>query len=471
MDGDADLVARVRCGDRQSFDDLYDRYADDVFSMCLLILGDPAVARAAAGTAFALVARTRMHPLTDPSRLRSWLLELARGSALAWSGSPQARSVPVPHGVSAEDMLTGAVVPAPASLRVGLARTFDRAAVAAAEARAIAGRPARPASATVTTARPLATTRVPGDADAGNAGTGDMGTPAAPAKVDLTKAGSAKTGVGALTFTVNLAKKTKTTTRTNPTEAAVTALPVKRADADAATVVGAAASPASLRPPGNPRPLVAPLTSADDPATVPTGHHDRFARPAIAVAASLVLAVAGITTAVNWPGDAGVTTDGLPGVVVASVPAPSATGPGPAGTLPSPRVVPTVAGEFTSRPVGDGNRQDLHGSLAAPAGQPAMLDPVVPVRTLAPAPPRPGVSATAPPATATGPTTRPPTSRTSAPGTGSTTNPPPTTNPPTTQAPAPTTGTAPPTGATKTSTAPPPIVGPIVIPVRLNVTA
>ncbi|OHV68183.1 hypothetical protein [Pseudofrankia sp. BMG5.36] len=136
MDGDADLVARVRRGDRQAFDDLYDRYADDVFSMCVVVLGDPTVARAAAGTAFALVARTRMNPLSEPARLRSWLLELARGSALAWSGSPQARSAPVPHGISAEDMIDGAVVPAPASLRAGLARTFDRAASAAAHERA-----------------------------------------------------------------------------------------------------------------------------------------------------------------------------------------------------------------------------------------------------------------------------------------------------------------------------------------------
>jgi DNA-directed RNA polymerase specialized sigma24 family protein len=136
MGGDADLVARVRRGDRQAFDDLYDRYADDVFSMCLVVLGDPTVARAAAGTAFALVARTRMNPLSEPSRLRSWLLELARGSALAWSGSPQARSVPVPHGVSAEEMIEGAVVPAPASLHAGLARTFDRAATTAAHERA-----------------------------------------------------------------------------------------------------------------------------------------------------------------------------------------------------------------------------------------------------------------------------------------------------------------------------------------------
>jgi hypothetical protein len=114
--------------------------------MCLLVLGDPAVAKAAAGTAFALVARTRAAPLSDPDRLRPWLLELARGSALAWSGSPQARSVPVPHGVSAESMLDGAVVAAPASLRVGLARTFDRAARAAAEARAANGRLATSAS-------------------------------------------------------------------------------------------------------------------------------------------------------------------------------------------------------------------------------------------------------------------------------------------------------------------------------------
>jgi DNA-directed RNA polymerase specialized sigma24 family protein len=468
MDGDANLVARVRYGDRRSFDDLYDRYADDVFSMCLLILGDPAVARAAAGTAFALVARTRMHPLSDPSRLRPWLLELARGSALAWSGSPQARSVPVPHGVSAENMLDGAVVPAPASLRVGLARTFDRAAVAAAEARAIAGRPAR-------------------SAIAANTAAGDAGTPAAPAKVDLTKAGAVKTA-DAAAATVNLTKNStvnltkKAATRTNSAEATVTALPARRAVADAPTADGGipAAEPTGTHA-DDTHTLVVPLVSAGDAAVAPTGQRDWLARPAIAVAASLVLAVAGITAAVNWPSNARVTADGYPEVAVASVPAPLATGPGRAGTLPPPRVVPTVAGEFTSRPaIDEGTGRGVHHGLAAPAGQPAMLDPIVPVQTVAPAPPRPAVSATAPPTTGTRTTTRPPTSRTTGPGTGSTTNPPPTTatttNPPPTTAPptapAPT-PTAPTTSATKTSTTPttsPPVVGPIVLPV-LNITA
>ncbi|WP_261560137.1 RNA polymerase subunit sigma-24, partial [Frankia tisae] len=163
MDDDADLAARVRRGDRQAFDDLYDLYADDVFSMCLLILGDPTVARAAAGTAFALVARTRLNPLSDPARLRSWLLELARGSALAWSGSPQARSIPVPHGVSPEELLVGAVVPAPASLRVGLARTFDRAA-AVAEAAAASRRAAMPAAPVVPApAQPISLVKAPAE--------------------------------------------------------------------------------------------------------------------------------------------------------------------------------------------------------------------------------------------------------------------------------------------------------------------
>ncbi|WP_207386634.1 RNA polymerase sigma factor [Protofrankia symbiont of Coriaria ruscifolia] len=144
---DADIVMRIRHGQREAFDDLYDRYADDVFSVCLLILGEPTVAHAAAGTAFALVARSRLSPLSDPTRLHSWLLELARGSSLAWSGSPQVQAAPVPHGVTPQEMLAATpMVAAPTTLREGLSRTFDRAAAtaAAATARNGASGPGRP---------------------------------------------------------------------------------------------------------------------------------------------------------------------------------------------------------------------------------------------------------------------------------------------------------------------------------------
>jgi DNA-directed RNA polymerase specialized sigma24 family protein len=282
MEGDADLVARVRSGDRDSFDELYDTYADDVFSMCLLILGDPAVARAAAGTAFALVARTRLNPLTDPSRLRTWLLELARGSALAWSGSPQARSVPVPHGVSPEEMIEGAVVPAPASLRVGLARTFDRAAIAAADRQ--------------------------------------------PAHLGLRKVSHPEIDVSnALTEIGRAARSDRLV------EPALV-------DVDDSRRVG-------QREPGKVVPLSRPAPG------------EWRTRPAITVAAALVLAVAGVTAAVSWPtSSSSINADTFPDVAVVS-PSAARTAPN-APTAPKAKnapaapasVVPTVAGMFTSVP-------------------------------------------------------------------------------------------------------------------------
>jgi len=335
MDDDADLVARVRRGDRQAFDDLYDLYADDVFSMCLLILGDPTVARAAAGTAFALVARTRLNPLSNPAGLRSWLLELARGSALAWSGSPQARSIPVPHGVPPEDLLVGAVVPAPASLRVGLARTFDRAAVVAeAAATAVASRRAAETSKiSLLKAPPVAATP---------AADGGLAEPAA----------------------------------------RVVPLPLMRMD------------------------------SADDDAGA-TGHlpaaggaaaaratPDWRSRPAMAAAAAVVAAVAGLTAAMNWPS----TEPRLISAAGVSIVTPQPTLPvarpssAPAATgghdATSPDLIPTLAGAYTSR------------GRAPREVQPRLVEPIArDVQRLAPTPAlpvdRPHVASPAPPAVPT----------------------------------------------------------------------
>lgn len=385
MEGDANLVARVRSGDRGSFDELYDTYADDVFSMCLLILGDPAVARAAAGTAFALVARTRLNPLTDPDRLRSWLLELARGSALAWSGSPQARSVPVPHGVSAEEMIEGAIVPAPASLRVGLARTFDRAAIAAADRQ--------------------------------------------PAHLGLRKVSSPETDL-----------------HDAPTE-------ISRGDRNRR------AEPV-LVDVGDTRPYDGRSQDGLDPATIVpfpqaatsgTGREWR-ARPAITVAAALVLAVAGVTAAVSWPTSSNsISAEPFPDVTVAasSVPtgaAPDTPQPPKAVEAPKPpaALAPTVAGMFTSVPADE-----------RPAGTRVPSSPSRPTSGRdAPAPPA------APPTTDLPRTTEPP-----ATGTPSdpTTEPVPTT---TTQPPAPTDPAQSPTDApaptpTETLPAEPTTEGPV----------
>ena len=418
MEGDADLVARVRSGDRDSFDELYDTYADDVFSMCLLILGDPAVARAAAGTAFALVARTRLNPLTDPNRLRSWLLELARGSALAWSGSPQARSVPVPHGVSAEEMIEGAVVPAPASLRVGLARTFDRAAIAAADRQ--------------------------------------------PAHLGLRKVSNPDADVHDAPTEIGRGERIGRRIEQQPALVDVGDGQPYDDSRDSPTVVPL------------PRHVAASGGSTAAPAEWRT-------RPAITVAAALVLAVAGVTAAVSWPTSSNsISAEEFPEVAVVSASPASGTSsdaPGPprvAVVVPPPAVVPTVAGMFTRVPADE-----------RPGNTPAQ--PTVPSTTtrdhVAPPPPPP------PPPTTNMP---PPVTRT--PGTPTTDPvPPPTSEEPTEPAPDPTTDApapspedptkdpdvdptvvSPPADPTITTLepvpAPPvPVSGPIVGPIVINI--
>ncbi len=401
MDGDTELVARVRRGDRDSFDDLYDRYADDVFSLCLVILGDPAVAKAAAGTAFALVARTRLDPLSDPDRLRPWLLELARGSALAWSGSPQARSVPIPHGVSAENMIDGAVVPAPSSLRVGLTRTFDRAAMAAAEELAAKRLGSR---------EPVASPRAAADAD----------THDAPTEAGLAPLGIQAPGPG----------------HTRPLRPSlVKAAGPPAGDGHAETAAAA----------GRPGPEVT-STPVPHQATGPNpAAHEWRTKSALAAAAALMVVAAGIAVAVGLPSPG-------PSIEARDVPDAIIVGPGREGTAPSTTaasagsippqvVVPTVAGAFTSIPAGRGgaepgnagrvgNAPRLEPVAVAPApGSPKPAHPPAPV----PAPAPPPTS----PRTTSATTTRPPTS-----------SPPSTTPPPTrpTTAPNPTTG-----GATATA--------------------
>jgi DNA-directed RNA polymerase specialized sigma24 family protein len=546
MDGDAQLVARVRHGDRQAFDDLYDRYADDVFSMCLLVLGDPAVARAAAGTAFALVARTRMNPLSEPSRLRSWLLELARGSALAWSGSPQARSVPVPHGVSAEEMIDGGVVPAPASLRAGLARTFDRAATAAAHERAAhdrlaaqsaaVGRPAdaaaptsnvtataaavglafvgppatsatpvtsggAPATGARAASQPTTVVRLRKAADPGGAGTdaaepatvagghgngqhgdgqdgqdedGQDGDAAAAHQVDLTKHGSDPAAPLETRRLAVLARQDPPAGLPGTAPAAVAAaahaqpdvdftaaidpptldvplyLPINHDHSDEPTHYGHRGSPFVLvgdGQPGSPRP------------TAP----DWRTRPMIAVAASLVVAVAGLTAALNWPTPgAELSAEDFPDVSIAApslaptAPSGAARTDGPTGGSASvTTVVPTVAGAFTSRPPRFGEPQVVRRD--AGKGEVARI-PIVQAPTAGQTVPAPATTppATTPPITkppTTPPTTKPPTKPPTVPPTT-----PPTTKPPTTPPNAGSATTPPPLG---TGTPTPPKTTPV----------
>ncbi|WP_163548020.1 RNA polymerase subunit sigma-24 [Candidatus Frankia nodulisporulans] len=400
MDDDADLVARVRSGDRLAFDDLYDLYADDVFSMCLLILGDPTVARAAAGTAFALVARTRLNPLSDPARLRSWLLELARGSALAWSGSPQARSVPVPHGVAPEELLLGAVVPAPASLRVGLARTFDRAATVA---EAAASRRAAEASAFLAAGRSMATPahdHAPAADSAPAAGHEPAGIPA------MTDGDTAVTGSHPRYEPASLEAARPPAERD---------LPLMRVDEDGAEFAG----PSTVVP-------LAPWRT----------------RPAMAAAAVLAAAAVGLTAAMNWPASEPQLISESRIAVVSPPTPPAFTRPSAAPAAPggrtdsdSPTAAATVAGAYTG---GAGPARHRVPHVIEPVARDVRRTPAVSAQGNGDT----GGSAPASPASPTGPTSngvRPPT--TTNPGTAT-----PTTTPKTS------TSVGIPTGGTQTGT-------------------
>jgi DNA-directed RNA polymerase specialized sigma24 family protein len=388
MDGDTELVARVRRGERDSFDDLYNRYADDVFSLCLVVLGDPAVAKAAAGTAFALVARTRLDPLSDPGELRSWLLELARGSALAWSGSPQARSVPIPHGVAAESMIDGAVVPAPSSLRVGLIRTFDRAAMAAAEELASKRLKAR---------QPATSPDAPTRTDSREA---PAGAAFAPPGV-LPGPGHARPSRRS-----RRERREQGQSRPRqPSHAPAAGPPVGAGRAEAAAVVDR----------GDPEvvPLTLPLPLQSTEPGPSSAAREWRTKPALAAAAAFVAVATGASVAVNWP-SSGSSTEAtkIPDavVVVETSTAPDGGTPDqPPGRMAAPvrpaPVAPTVAGAYTRIPtrIPVDDRAVEGPAMAVPVGDGSMgYPPAAPRASVPPvvAPPRsPTPSASTPEST------------------------------------------------------------------------
>jgi len=96
---DADLVAAAVAGDREAFGAIYDRYSSQVFTMCAHMLGNRDDAADATSDVF-LTAAERIDQLRDPSRLRVWLLAIARHNVYRRS-SRRSRSVPV---AAVEDM-------------------------------------------------------------------------------------------------------------------------------------------------------------------------------------------------------------------------------------------------------------------------------------------------------------------------------------------------------------------------------
>lgn len=96
---DADLVGAALAGDREAFAAIYDRYSSQVFTMCAHMLGNREDAADATSDVF-LTAAERLGQLRDPSRLRVWLLAIARRNVYRRS-SGRSRAVTV---AEVEDM-------------------------------------------------------------------------------------------------------------------------------------------------------------------------------------------------------------------------------------------------------------------------------------------------------------------------------------------------------------------------------
>lgn len=103
--GDAELVAGLRAGDRQSFAEVYDRYADRLFDFCLAMLRDRDDAADAVHDTM-LAAVRRIGQLRDPDRLRPWLYAIARSTSVDRMRARR-RTAPVPEVADLPDDVAG----------------------------------------------------------------------------------------------------------------------------------------------------------------------------------------------------------------------------------------------------------------------------------------------------------------------------------------------------------------------------
>jgi RNA polymerase sigma factor (sigma-70 family) len=81
VQSDAELVLDARAGDPTACASIYDRYADRIHDFCWSILRDRDAAADAMQDTFVLAAR-RLDHLRDPSKLRPWLFAIARYEAV-----------------------------------------------------------------------------------------------------------------------------------------------------------------------------------------------------------------------------------------------------------------------------------------------------------------------------------------------------------------------------------------------------
>lgn len=87
---DAELVRRALEGERSAVGEIYDRYANHIYSFCRSRLRSDADAADAMQDTF-VRASTRLEQLRDPSKLRSWLFAIARNQIVV-SGRATARA-------------------------------------------------------------------------------------------------------------------------------------------------------------------------------------------------------------------------------------------------------------------------------------------------------------------------------------------------------------------------------------------
>ncbi len=88
---DSELVQLALGGDQSALAEIYDRYADHIYSFCRSRLRNDADAADAMQDTF-IRASTRLSQLRDPSKLRSWLFAIARNQIIV-SGRAAAKAV------------------------------------------------------------------------------------------------------------------------------------------------------------------------------------------------------------------------------------------------------------------------------------------------------------------------------------------------------------------------------------------
>ena len=100
MSNDADLVRRFHSGESAAFETIVSAHQDDIYTLCLRVLGSITVAEAVAESIF-ITAHQAMHRLNPETPIRPWLLQLAVDDLSDRTSEDDAGSE-APHAQSAQ---------------------------------------------------------------------------------------------------------------------------------------------------------------------------------------------------------------------------------------------------------------------------------------------------------------------------------------------------------------------------------